>query len=221
MGEEVKLHGMWASPFSRRVELALKLKAIPYQYIEEDLSNKTPSLLRYNPVHKKVPVLVHNDKPVAESMVIIEYMDETWENNPFLPRDPYERAMARFYAKFIDDKLLPTLAKLGRTAGKEKEETIEEIHEQLKVLEDELKGKQFFGGQRIGYLDIVAMILVWLHLAGSITGQKVLSTEKFPLIYEWIERVMKMEVVNECLIPEEKRQDWIQLAQRAPKSASN
>ncbi|MBA0644351.1 hypothetical protein Goklo_028526 [Gossypium klotzschianum] len=185
MGEEVKLHGMWASPFSRRVELALKLKAIPYQYIEEDLSNKTPSLLRYNPVHKKVPVLVHNDKPVAESM------------------------------------LLPTLAKLGQTAGKEKEETIEEIHEQLKVLEDELKGKQFFGGQRIGYLDIVAMILVWLHLTGSITGQKVLSTEKFPLIYEWIERVMKMEVVNECLIPEEKRQDWIQLAQRAPKSASN
>ncbi|MBA0761811.1 hypothetical protein Gotri_024402 [Gossypium trilobum] len=217
MGEEVKLHGMWASPFSRRVELALKLKAIPYQYIEEDLSNKTPSLLRYNPVHKKVPVLVHNDKPVAESMVIIEYMDETWENNPFLPRDPYERAMARFYAKFIDDKLLPTLAKLGQTAGKEKEETIKEIHEQLKVLEDKLKGKQFFGGQRIGYLDIVAMILVWLHL----TGQKVLSTEKFPLIYEWIERVMKMEVVNECLIPEEKRQDWIQLAQRAPKSASN
>ncbi|KAG4155578.1 hypothetical protein ERO13_D03G120750v2 [Gossypium hirsutum] len=211
MGEEVKLHGMWASPFSRRVELALKLKAIPYQYIEEDLSNKTPSLLHYNPVHKKVPVLVHNDKPVAESM----------ENNPFLPRDPYERAMARFYAKFIDDKLLPTLAKLGQTAGKEKEETIEEIHEQLKVLEDELKGKQFFGGQRIGYLDIVAMILVWLHLTGSITGQKVLSTEKFPLIYEWIERVMKMEVVNECLIPEEKRQDWIQLAQRAPKTASN
>ncbi|KAL1177935.1 hypothetical protein V6Z11_A03G064600 [Gossypium hirsutum] len=105
MGEEVKFHGMWASPFSRRVELALKLKAIPYQYIEEDLSNKTPSLLRYNPVHKKVPVLVHNDKPVAESMVIIEYMDETWENNPILPRDPYERAMARFYAKFIDDKV--------------------------------------------------------------------------------------------------------------------
>lgn len=117
-------------------------------------------------------------------------------------------------------QLLPTLAKWHQTAGKENEETLEEIHEQLKILEDELKGKQFFGGQRIGYLDIAAMILALLHIAGEITGQKILSTEKFPVIYEWIERVMKMEVVNECLIPEEKRQDWIQLTRRAPKYAS-
>ncbi|KAK8601636.1 hypothetical protein V6N13_058678 [Hibiscus sabdariffa] len=221
MAEEVKLFGMWASPFSRRVELALKLKGIPYEYIEEDLSNKSPLLLKYNPIHKKVPVLVHNEKPVTESLVIVEYLDETWKNNPILPQDPYERAKARFWAKFIDKKLLPTVSKLGHMAGKEKEEAIEEAQQQLKIMEDELKGMQFFAGQRIGYLDIAANVLIWFRIVGEFIGETILTAEKFPFIWEWIEKLMEIDVVKECLIPKERYQDLMQLNRNASKHASN
>lgn len=105
MGEEVKVYGTWASPFSKRIEVALKLKGVQYEYIEENLSNKSPDLLKYNPVQKQIPVLVHNGKPVAESLVILEYIDETWKHNPILPADPYDKAMARFWAGYIDDKV--------------------------------------------------------------------------------------------------------------------
>lgn len=104
-GEEVRMLGKWASPFSNRIELALKLKGVPFEYSEEDLANKSADLLKYNPVHKKVPVLVHNGNPIAESLIIVEYIDETWKNNPLLPHDPYERALARFWSKTLDDKV--------------------------------------------------------------------------------------------------------------------
>ncbi|KAF5727360.1 putative Glutathione S-transferase tau 7 [Tripterygium wilfordii] len=156
MAEEVKLFGMWASPFSRRVELALKLKGIQYEYIEEDLSNKSPLLLKYNPVHKKIPVLVHNGKPIAESLVILQYIDETWKNNPILPQDPYDRAMAHFWAKFVQEKVLRTMSKAYTCKQEEQEQNRNEVFEQLKILEKELNGKDFFGGDTVGYVDIMA-----------------------------------------------------------------
>lgn len=109
MGEEntLVLHGMWASPFVQRVKLALKIKGIPFQYVEEDIKNKSPELLKLNPVHKKVPVLIHNGKPICESFVILEYIDQVWKHigPSLLPQDPYKRAQLRFWADFINKQV--------------------------------------------------------------------------------------------------------------------
>lgn len=101
----LKLYGSWASPYTHRVQLALKLKGLEFEYIEEDLTNKSSSLLLHNPIYKKVPVLLHGDHSIVESVIILQYIDETWTDNSLLPSDPYERALVRFWCYFIDDKV--------------------------------------------------------------------------------------------------------------------
>jgi glutathione S-transferase len=107
--EEVKLFGMVGSPIVVRVDIALNLKGVEYKFVEEKKGNFSDTLIKYNPIYKKVPVLVHNDKPISESLVILEYIDEIWKQNPILPSDPHKRALARFWSKFIDDKVITLL----------------------------------------------------------------------------------------------------------------
>ncbi|KAB2087450.1 hypothetical protein ES319_A04G105600v1 [Gossypium barbadense] len=184
MGEEVKVFGTWASPFSRRVELALRLKGVP------------SLLLKYNPVYKKVPVLLHNGKPIAESLVILEYIEETWKNNPIWPEDPYGKAMARFWAKFIDDKWSPE---------SEREKAMEEACECLKALESALNGNKFYGGHTIGLVDIAANFIgFWLSIVQEATGRELLSAHKFPLLFNWSHDFVNCGIVQECLPPKDK-----------------
>ncbi|KAJ4721423.1 putative Glutathione s-transferase [Melia azedarach] len=205
MAEEVKLLKTWSSPFALRVDWALKLKGVEYDSIEEDLSNKSPLLLQSNPVYKKIPVLIHNGKSIPESLVIVEYVDETWKLHPLLPEDPYERARARFLAKFSEEKVLPSAWILFIKRGKEQEEAIVEAHGNLKFLEEELEGKKFFGGEKIGLVDLALGCLSnFAFLLEEIIGVKIVDQEKFPLLSAWMTEFTEVPIIKESLPPRDK-----------------
>ena len=106
MADEVVLLDVWSSMFGMRVRVALAEKGVEYEYKEQDLRNKGPLLLEMNPIHKKIPVLIHNGKPICESLIIVQYIDEAWHHKaPLLPSDPYQRAQARFWADYVDKKV--------------------------------------------------------------------------------------------------------------------
>ncbi|CAK7332789.1 unnamed protein product [Dovyalis caffra] len=43
--------------------------------------------------------------PICESLVTVEYIDAVWSSGPsVVPSDPYDRAVARFWAAYLDEK---------------------------------------------------------------------------------------------------------------------
>ncbi|KAL8161556.1 hypothetical protein V2J09_013045 [Rumex salicifolius] len=109
---DVKVIGARPSPFVARATIALNLKGVEFEFLEETFGSKSELLLKSNPVHKKIPVLLHHDKPVCESLVIVQYVDEVWSSSglAILPSDAYDRAIARFWAAYVDDKVIHLLS---------------------------------------------------------------------------------------------------------------
>ncbi|GFY87567.1 glutathione S-transferase TAU 19 [Actinidia rufa] len=108
-----------------------------------------------NPIHKKVPVLIHNGKPVCESSIAVQYIDEAWKDKfPLLPYDPYHRAQARFWADYIDKK----------AKGEDQEVGKKEFIDCLKVLEGALGDNPYFRGEELGFVDIeLVPFYSWLY----------------------------------------------------------
>ncbi|OIW10510.1 hypothetical protein TanjilG_15882 [Lupinus angustifolius] len=190
---DLKLIGGWYSPFVLRVQIALNIKSLDYENIEETLNPKSDLLLHSNPVHKQIPVLLHAHKPICESGIIVQYIDQIWTNAPsILPQNAYDRANTRFWVSYIDDKLVPSMRNILFAEDEAKKKHFIEVEEVLEVMEDVLKkqsdGKAFFGGDNIGFIDIAfGSLLSWLSVIEELNGRKVLVEAKVPALVKWAE----------------------------------
>ncbi|XP_030537153.1 glutathione S-transferase U25-like [Rhodamnia argentea] len=206
MADEVILLDFWASAFGMRAKIALREKGVDFDLREEDFSNKSPLLLESNPVHKKIPVLVHNGKPVCESLVIVQYIDETWgPESPLLPSDPHERARARFWADYVDKKISSRRVARAST-GAALDAAKEEFIEGLKVLEGELGDKAYFGGEKFGYVDVSLIpYYSWFYALETLANFNI--GEECPKLEGWVKRCMQRESVAKSLADQHKVYD--------------
>jgi len=151
-------------------------------------------------VHKKVPVLLHDGRPIAESIVILEYIEEMWPQNPLLPDDPHQRAMARFWTKFGEDKNKYFFA-FWETAGEEQVKATKEAQEHLRILEEHGLGeKKFFGGNEIGLTDLAfGWMAFWLQVLEEAAGVKVVETDSFPRLQAWMKNFREVPAIRENL----------------------
>ncbi|KAI4302561.1 hypothetical protein MLD38_038290 [Melastoma candidum] len=210
---EVVLLSFWSSPFAMRARIALAEKGVPHEIREENLGDKSDLLLSMNPVHKTVPVLIHNGKPVCESALIVQYIDEVWtQEPPLLPSDPYERHRARFWVDFVDTKMFSVMRSGWFVKGVPGEGAKEELMETFKLLETELGEKAYFGGERLGYLDVSFFpYYLWFHQLDKTveTGLEGEIEAKLPKLEGWMKRCTLRESVSEILPDPDKLSDYI------------
>ncbi|TKY56654.1 Glutathione S-transferase [Spatholobus suberectus] len=203
-GDKVVVLDFWASPFCARVKIALEEKRVNHASSEEDLfGGKSELLLKSNPIHQKVPVLLHNDKPIAESAIIVSYIDEVWPSKSLLPTCAYDRAQARFWVDYIDKKVFDTGRSIWSSNGEERVVASRDFIEVLKHLEEALGEKDYFGGDAFGYVDIIAIPhSAWFLAYEKLGGFKI--EDHSPKISAWIKRCLQRESVAKVLPDPEK-----------------
>jgi glutathione S-transferase len=62
------------------------------------------------------------------------------------------------------------------------------------------KGKPFFGGDSVGYLDVTLGALVaWVHAGAALYGMRLFDDAKSPLLAAWVERFGALAAVKAVL----------------------
>lgn len=106
----MKLYNYFRSSASFRVRIALELKGLPYDYASVHLVKGEHKSADYSAVSPSnlVPTLVtEGGDALAQSMAIIEYLDEIHPAPPLLPADAVGRARVRALAQLIACEIHP------------------------------------------------------------------------------------------------------------------
>uniref|UniRef100_A0A2P2IY99 Glutathione S-transferase n=1 Tax=Rhizophora mucronata TaxID=61149 RepID=A0A2P2IY99_RHIMU len=210
MADEVMLLDFWPSVFGMRLRIALREKGVEFGYQDEDFSNKSALLLEMNPVHKMIPVLIHKGKPVCESLIALQYIDETWKDDKctLMPSDPYQSAQARFWADFLDRKVHTLGKKTWQTKGETRDAARKEFLECLRLLEAQLGDEPYFGGETFGFLDVAFIPFhAWFTVFDRL-GEVSIETE-CPKLKEWAERCVQRESVSKSIPDREKVYEFV------------
>ena len=99
------------STCSQKVRICIAEKQVEWISRVVDIANRenlSPEYLAINP-NGVVPAFVHDGRPVTESAVMCQYIDELYGHEPrLIPNDPVERAAMRAWLCFIDE--VPSMA---------------------------------------------------------------------------------------------------------------
>ncbi|MED6208793.1 hypothetical protein PIB30_048524 [Stylosanthes scabra] len=87
--------------------------------------------------------------------------------------------------------------------GEELEVATMEFKENLKLLEEQLGDKHYFGGEELGFLDVALLPIITGFKTREIYG-KFKTEDEFPKIFAWANRCLKKECVYKSIPDQEK-----------------
>ena len=88
------MHRAARCPYCARVRIVLAEKDVDVDVVEIDLSDRPAWLYEKNETGR-VPVVEEDGRPLPESAVIMEFLEERYPEPALLPPDPADRAFVR------------------------------------------------------------------------------------------------------------------------------
>ncbi len=185
----MKLYYHPLSGHSHRAHLFLSLLGVEHELVEVDLmkaEHKSPEFLKLNRFGQ-VPALVDGDTVVADSNAILVYLARKLNRTDWLPQTPAGEAAVQRWLSVAAGELAygPAAARLITVFGaaRNAEEVIGRAHATLKVVDQELAGREFI----VGAHPSIADVALYSYIARAPEGNVDLSG--YPNVNDWLRRI--------------------------------
>ena len=166
-------------PYVARVRIVLAEKGIDYDVVDVDLDDRPAWLYEKNPAGR-VPVVEEDDgRPLAESAVIMEFVEERYPEPPLLPPDAADRAAVRLLIFRDGDLTAPYYALRRGDEG-----AAEKLDAALGRFDGLLGEQPYLGGAEYGLADIA--LVPWFLRARDMLG---VELDGFPALSDWLARL--------------------------------
>lgn len=203
--------GVSASPFVRKVRVALAEKKIPYDIMPVFPGATDDDFRKLSPLGK-VPAFRDGDKGFSDSSVICLYLEKTRPEPALYPSDPYEYARALWFEEYADSAMVAVIGPkiffekvvnpkfFNKPTNQEVVDKAvnEELPPVLQYLESQLGGEHLAGNQlSIGDVAVCSMLVNLFHAGVRI------DTQAYPKLARYAARIHERPSFRNC-IDEEK-----------------
>lgn len=168
------LHGFNASNYVNMVKFALLEKGLAFEQTTLYPSQED-AVLALSPMGK-VPVLETDGVFLAETNVILEYLDETGKDAPLYPADALQKATVKQLAKHIElylelpaRRCYPEVFFGGQVSDETKEQTREALLKGMRGLARKARWQPFLAGDQLTAADV--FFLYSADLAKAVAGK--------------------------------------------------
>jgi glutathione S-transferase len=196
----------------RKVRVALKEKGIAYELDPIFPFNVSPEYKQMSPLGKIPCYTPKEGVNIPDSSVIVAYLERTNSNRPLYPENAEDYARALFIEEYGDSALVAALGTVffqrivgPRFLGQKTDEAAitaaleKQLPPLLSWLDEQIKGKEFFVGNRLTIADIAiaSPFVNFMH-----AGEKI-DAAKYPHLAAFLERMHNRPSFKE-LIEEER-----------------
>jgi glutathione S-transferase len=120
----------------QKVRITMRAKGLEWTAVPVNLFTSEQYSADYLKLNPKgvVPTLVHEGKPVIESTLICEYLDDVFPDPPLVPKDPWLRSRMRVWSKLVDEGLFEGVAEISFSAM---------FRERMRTMSEEMRQSRF------------------------------------------------------------------------------
>ena len=193
-----KLISFLLCPYVQRARITLLHKAVSHDIEYIDLDMPPDWFYDISPL-EKVPVLLVDDKPLFESMVICEYINEVTPDNLY-SEDPFVRAQQRAWIEFGNTILNHVYSFMQAEQEPSFKRHKAAVIDLLDTLEEVVEPAPLFAGEQLNMVDIV-YAPIFRYLSGIEQVAGIQFYDDTPKIAAWAKQLLGTPVVQQA-VPE-------------------